>query len=85
MPLIRKWQPGSKPVLTSAVSKDRRSFWFFELFLFVELTFLLDAKGQSANMLKISSKRRRTMAQIRADKEAEAQKEAENDGCSDRT
>ena len=37
------------------------------------------AKGQSANMLKISSKRRRTVAQIKADKEAAAQKEAENE------
>ena len=39
----------------------------------------LVAKGQSANMLKISSKRRRTLAQIKADKEAAAQKEAENE------
>ena len=30
-------------------------------------------------MLKISSKRRRTLAQIKADKEAAAQKEAENE------
>ena len=35
------------------------------------------SKGVSANMLKISSKRRRTLAQIRADKEAAAQKEAD--------
>ena len=34
-------------------------------------------KGISANMLKISSKRRRTLAQIKADKEAAAQKEAD--------
>ena len=34
-------------------------------------------KGVSANMLKISSKRRRTMKQIQAEKEAAAQREAE--------
>lgn len=34
-------------------------------------------KGVSANMLKISSKRRRTQAQIQADKEAAAQQEAQ--------
>ena len=33
------------------------------------------SKGISANMLKISSKRRRTLAQIKAEKEAAAQKE----------
>ena len=33
------------------------------------------AKGISANMLKTSSKRRRTMAEIRADKEAKLKKE----------
>ena len=33
------------------------------------------SKGISANMLKASSKRRRTMAQIRADKEAKLKKE----------
>ena len=35
------------------------------------------AKGISANMLKTSSKRRRTMAEIRADKEAKLKKEQE--------
>ena len=35
------------------------------------------SKGISANMLKNSSKRRRTMAEIKADKEAKLQKEAE--------
>ena len=34
-------------------------------------------KGVSANMLKISSKRRRTLAQIKADKEAKVQQEAD--------
>ena len=33
------------------------------------------AKGISANMLKTSSKRRRTMAEIKADKEAQLKKE----------
>ena len=37
------------------------------------------SKGISANMLKISSKRRRTLKQIREDKEAAAQKEAEEE------
>ena len=37
------------------------------------------SKGISANMLKISSKRRRTLKQIREDKEAAAEKEAENE------
>ena len=37
------------------------------------------SKGISANMLKISSKRRRTLKQIKEDKEAAAQKEAENE------
>ena len=37
------------------------------------------SKGISANMLKISSKRGRTLKQIREDKEAAAQKEAENE------
>ena len=35
------------------------------------------SKGISANLLKDSSKRRRTQRQIKADKEAAAQKEAE--------
>ena len=33
------------------------------------------AKGMSANMLKVSSKRRRTQAEIKADKEAKLKKE----------
>ena len=33
------------------------------------------SKGISANMLKTSSKRRRTMAEIKADKEAKLKKE----------
>ena len=39
--------------------------------------FNIDAKGISANMLKQSSKRRRTQAQIKAEKEADARREAE--------
>ena len=35
------------------------------------------SKGISANMLKMSSKRRRTQAQIKAEKEEAAKKEAE--------
>ena len=35
------------------------------------------SKGISANMLKTSSKRRRTMAEIKADKEAKLKKEQE--------
>ena len=38
---------------------------------------LLVSKGVSANMLKISSKRRRTQAEIKADKEAAAKKEVD--------
>ena len=38
-------------------------------------SFLAVNKGISANMLKISSKRRRTLVQIKAEKEAAAQKE----------
>ena len=37
----------------------------------------LETKGVSANMLKISSKRRRPLKQIKAEKEAAAQLEAE--------
>ena len=37
----------------------------------------VDAKGVAASMMKDSSKRRRTQAQIKADKEAAQQKEAE--------
>ena len=40
-------------------------------------TVFIVSKGISANMLKMSSKRRRTQAQIKAEKEAEAQKEAD--------
>ena len=40
-------------------------------------SFPLDSKGVSANMLKISSKRRRTLKQIKAEKEAKEQEEAE--------
>ena len=43
----------------------------------LSLTSLSVAKGISANMLKISSKRRRTLKQIKADKEAAAKKEAD--------
>ena len=39
----------------------------------------LVTKGISANMLKMSSKRRRTRAQIQADKEAAAKREADED------
>ena len=39
--------------------------------------FFLETKGVSANMLKITSKRRRTLKQIRAEKEAKEQEEAE--------
>ena len=39
--------------------------------------FNIVSKGVSANMLKISSKRRRTLTQIKAEKEAAAQKEAD--------
>ena len=35
------------------------------------------SKGVSANMLKVSSKRRRTQAQVKADKEAAEKKEAD--------
>ena len=45
----------------------------------IYLRFSLVSKGVSANMLKISSKRRRTLKQIKAEKEAAAQKEAENE------
>ena len=48
---------------------------------FVHLTlFFFDivAKGMSANMLKVSSKRRRTQAEIRADKEAKLKKEQDD-------
>lgn len=38
---------------------------------------LVVTKGVSANMLKISSKRRRTHAQVQADKEAAAKQEEE--------
>ena len=41
----------------------------------INYLFFTVTKGVSANMLKISSKRRRTLAQIRAEKEAAAQKE----------
>ena len=41
------------------------------------MIFPIVSKGVSANMLKVSSKRRRTQAEIKADKEAAAKKEAE--------
>ena len=37
----------------------------------------IEQKGQSANMLKVGTKRRRTQAQIKADKEAAALREQE--------
>ena len=40
-----------------------------------DLCFDSVSKGISANMLKTSSKRRRTMAEIKADKEAKLKKE----------
>ena len=43
----------------------------------INISFLSVSKGVSANMLKISSKRRRTLKQIKAEKEAAAQKEVE--------
>ena len=52
------------------VSKMLSSSIFYFLYSIV-------SKGVSANMLKVSSKRRRTQAEIKADKEAAAKKEAE--------
>ena len=46
----------------------------------IEITILffpVVSKGISANLLKDSSKRRRTLKQIKADKDAEAQKQAD--------
>ncbi len=43
------------------------------------MSYSVVAKGQGANMMKMCSKRRRTLAQIKADKEAAAQKEEENE------
>ena len=40
-------------------------------------TFFIEQKGASANILQASSKRRRTKTQVKADKEAAAQREAE--------
>ena len=46
----------------------------FSCWLFTRLSSAV-AKGVSANMMKISSKRRRTQAQIKADKEEAQRKE----------
>ena len=46
-------------------------------FTAIVTVYSIATKGQSANMLKISSKRRRTLKQIKADKEAAAKKEAD--------
>ena len=45
--------------------------------MFLKLLILTDNKGIAANMMKISSKRRRTQKQIAADKAAKEQQEAE--------
>ena len=60
-------------------SLESRSASYLSLITKFITSFFVVAKGQSANMLKISSKRRRTLTQIKADKEAAAQKEAENE------
>ena len=48
-------------------------------FIMLNFLYLTVSKGISANMLKVSSKRRRTLTQIRAEKEAAAQKERETE------
>ena len=57
------------PVLTSVVSDSQFNFLIYYLYIV--------AKGVSANLLKDSSKRRRTLKQIKADKDAAAQREAD--------
>ena len=54
----------------SAVSAGRPPIAF-------NLLLITDSKGIAANMMKISSKRRRTQAQIAADKAAKKQQEEE--------
>ena len=58
------------PATTSAVSAGR-------LFIVFTLLLITDSKGIAANMMKISSKRRRTQTQIAADKAAKQQQEEE--------
>ena len=48
-----------------------------DILYFMILFFPAVSKGISANLLKDSSKRRRTLKQIKADKDAEAQKQAD--------
>ena len=53
----------------------RVSYSFF--WILIAIRFYVAAKGVSGNMLKDSSKRRRTQAQIKAEKEAALQKQAD--------
>ena len=61
----------------SAVSASQLACLKSSMFSCSTQFFNIVSKGVSANMLKISSKRRRTLTQIKAEKEAAAQKEAD--------
>ena len=55
---------------------------FIELLLIFKFL-IVEAKGISANMLKTTSKRRRTQKEIKADKEAKIQKQLQDEAKDD--